>query len=520
MATTKKIRENVSFEEFFNIIVNRKISRKKRTVVLLIVILATFILRLSYIGVPKLDRTSWKEIDYIEISKNFTKNNYNILEPTITWPAEPPRVTAMEFPLVPYAASILYYIFGFSTLTVRILTLTAFLLTIVYVEKLTRIFLGQFISLLSALFVAFLPVFHNYGNFLYSEPTLIAFSVMTLYYFTLFHLTGKKRNLIRAIVFFAIALLLKPTSLYLSLPVLYIFIYFSGLKIRTVAKFITVTMISIIPAVFWYSYAYYLTKNSIDVFGIFEGHDKFQTLNMLSSSYWYFKMKQNLFYMLGGYFGVLLLLTGVIALLLTKKGLVFIAYLTAIASFFIIVAEGNIDGMYRHLTLTPPAAVMMATGTVVGAIFLSRIFKKKFRYSFAISITLIVLTFGAVNFNKLDKSNINVWQKYEWKIAEEIEKHIEKGDKIVTLGNYSIHKGGNDLSPVLYYYSGTTGWSLQKKDWDMTQFEELKNKGAKLIVCLHINREEGLRSFTRLIEKRYPKVFEDKASSALIFLLN
>ena len=34
----------------------------------------------------------------IEISKNYVKNDFNFFKPEITWPAEPPRVTAMELP--------------------------------------------------------------------------------------------------------------------------------------------------------------------------------------------------------------------------------------------------------------------------------------------------------------------------------------------------------------------------------------------------------------------------------------
>lgn len=349
-------------------------------------------LRLSYIGIPALDRTSWKETDYIEISKNFTKNNFNILEPTITWPAENPRVTAMEFPIVPYAASRLYKIFGFSPLTVRLITLVAFLILIIYLEKLTAIFLGRIISLLSAFFVSIIPVFHGYGNF-----------------------------------------------------------------------------------------------------------------------------------------GVLLMLTGMITLFISKKGLIFLAYFAAILSFFIIVAEGNIDGMYRHLTIVPPAAVMISAGTITLPFFMFKIAGKTFRklklrsnekITIKYGIVGFVMLFVVLNISKFDKSKINVWQIYEWKIACEIKKHLTDGNKIITLGNYSIHKGGNDLSPVLYYYSGTTGWSLQKKEWDLQNFDKFREKGAQMIVCLHIDREDALKDFVRKMEKKFRKVYEDKSGSAIIFLFN
>jgi len=379
-------------KEYFNSIIYYNISQRTRIIILTIIVTVALALRLSYIGIPALDRTSWKETDYIEISKNFTKNNFNILEPTITWPAENPRVTAMEFPIVPYAASRLYKIFGFSPLTVRLITLVAFLILIIYLEKLTAIFLGRIISLLSAFFVSIIPVFHGYGNF-----------------------------------------------------------------------------------------------------------------------------------------GVLLMLTGMITLFISKKGLIFLAYFAAILSFFIIVAEGNIDGMYRHLTIVPPAAVMISAGTITLPFFMFKIAGKTFRklklrsnekITIKYGIVGFVMLFVVLNISKFDKSKINVWQIYEWKIACEIKKHLTDGNKIITLGNYSIHKGGNDLSPVLYYYSGTTGWSLQKKEWDLQNFDKFREKGAQMIVCLHIDREDALKDFVRKMEKKFRKVYEDKSGSAIIFLFN
>ena len=64
--------------------------------------------RLLAIRAPALDRTYWKEIDYIAISSNYRDHGFRFHRPEITWPAEEPRVTAMEFPLVPYVAALSY----------------------------------------------------------------------------------------------------------------------------------------------------------------------------------------------------------------------------------------------------------------------------------------------------------------------------------------------------------------------------------------------------------------------------
>ena len=63
-----------------------------------LILLACLIVRLWTIDSPAIDRTFWKEIDYIEISLNYWKHGFNFIHPELTWPAEPPRMTAMEFP--------------------------------------------------------------------------------------------------------------------------------------------------------------------------------------------------------------------------------------------------------------------------------------------------------------------------------------------------------------------------------------------------------------------------------------
>ena len=103
------------------------LSPKTIRVVLFVIVIGIAGFRLMTINVPSLEWTSWKEIDYLTISQNYWQNGFNFLQPEVTWPAEPPRVTEMELPLVPYISAILYQVFGYGSLTARAITL--FLMT-------------------------------------------------------------------------------------------------------------------------------------------------------------------------------------------------------------------------------------------------------------------------------------------------------------------------------------------------------------------------------------------------------
>jgi 4-amino-4-deoxy-L-arabinose transferase-like glycosyltransferase len=351
---------------------------------LLITVAVVGTIRLYTIGSPAIDRTDWKEIDHIMISENYYKNGYRFLYPEVAWPAEPPRATAMELPVAPFLASLLYPIFGINAYSVRMLTFISFLLLIFYTFKLVKRETGIILALSAALLTGLLPLSNQFNRYLFSEPLLLLCSVFSIYYYAEWMDTKKSWQLILFVVGFSLALSLKPTSLYLGLPFLWIHFRKYGFSIKKYLSFIIAMAICLILPVWWYLHAYHLADNYIDVFGVFGGqfggHNKFQTITMLSDMDWwitmYFRMKR----MLLGNFGLLMLFIGVLTCLILKKGRLLFAYLVSVILFFMIVAEGNLDTTYRQLTIIPSAAFFIALGTITTIILMSQ-FLQELRFN-------------------------------------------------------------------------------------------------------------------------------------------
>jgi 4-amino-4-deoxy-L-arabinose transferase-like glycosyltransferase len=349
----------------FSLMDDQALSTRAQYAALALILLGCLIIRLMIIDVPSLERTMWKEIDYIEISKNYTKNGYNFFKPEISWPAEPPRTTAMELPLIPYVASLLYVVFGFNVYTVRFLTLCAFLLTTFYVFHLGKRELGPLVGLGAALAAAIMPLYHDFRHILFSDPWVIALSVMAVFHWAQWVDFRLKKDWLLAMAAFSLAVALKLTPLYMLLPLSWISFRKYMFDFKRYSEFALMVACALVLPLFWYAYAYYLTKTSIDVFGIFGGHDKMQTLTMLSDATWYEEMFQRLRWeILGGKPGILLCMAGVCSALLLRKGWLFFFYLAAIGAFFAIVAEGQIDAPYRQLTIIPPFAILIGLGAV------------------------------------------------------------------------------------------------------------------------------------------------------------
>jgi hypothetical protein len=476
-----------------------------------------------------LDRTYWKEIDYIAISTNYKEHGFRFLEPEIEWPAEAPRVTAMELPFVPYLAALLYPVFGVNALSVRAITLGAFVLMVVYVFRLARREVGATAAVIAAAAGAMMPLYHQFGRILFSEPVMIAASVACVYHVAEWIEHGRRRDHVLGMLALSLAVCLKLTPLYLLLPIGWLGWRASGMTAARYRALGIGVAAALVPAVLWYGYAYFLTQTSIDVFGIFTGHDKLQSRGMLSDPEWYRVMFGRVGWdILAGKVGQLAVVMGVVGLALLQRGGAILAYLVSILAFFGIVAEGQIDAPYRQLTIIPPLACLIGVGAVAGAAAVGvlmkgllgrRLLKERVRVG---ALLLGVLLVGWMGERHRDEV---LWRDpgvpmhgRAWRVAREIEEHRQPGDLLIGLGLYSIHKGGNALSPVLYYYTGLRGWTLQADGWSLAEVHRLKARGATLLVAVAMEREATAVPFLDSLRLVYPVLYEEGGGTFMLDL--
>lgn len=470
-------------------------------------LLGVLIVRLLTISAPALDRTHWREIDHLVISQNYWQRGISFFLPEINWPAEPPRVTPMEFPLVPYAASLVYRVFGFNAFSARAVTLLAFLLLTYYVFKLTKRELGPLVGIVAAFAAGIMPLHHLYGRFLFSEPLTIAMSVVALYHLAEGVDYSRGRDWLLFTLTFSLAIAVKLESLYLLLPIFYIGFRRYKWQLSAYRNLIVLVLFGLIFPAMWYSYAYYLENTGVHAFSIFKGHNKFQTLTMLTDAGWYQVMFRRMTYdVLGGKIGTLLVIPGLILGIWERKARFFLVYLLTIGIYFALVAEGQLDASYRQLTSVPPLSVLVALGAIA-ILLMILVFVESTKISFPQGYwRQAVVLIGALALITLipirRHSEIRWWggafnpaHPDRWRVAQEIKSFTGPDSKLVVAGEYSVHVGGNDISPVLYYYTGLQGWTLQPGDWQIQYVRDLIQKGATHFVALRIYGWPQVESF-------------------------
>ena len=505
----------------------QSVSPRLQKILVGLVLLAALVVRVVAMDAPMLDRTNWKEIDYLAVSSNYREHGYNFFRPEITWPAEPPRATAMELPVVPYLASLLYALFGFNVYSARLVTLLSFLVMSVYVFRLTKRELGPLVGLSAMTASLVMPLYHEFGHTLFSDPAMLAASVAALFYFAEWVDRGRRLDWVLAVVSFSLAVALKLEPLYLLLPLLWIACRKNGWKLKRYGGFIAFVACSMLLPLAWYAYAYFLARTSIDVFGVFGGqstaggHNKFQTVKMLSSSAWYRTMYERVAWdILGGRPGLLLCMAGMAAAAILRRGGLFFFYLLAVCVYFALVAEGQLDAPYRQLAIIPALSVFVGFGAVAlmtlpSALRMTLEAKplaaRRRRAQLVLAASLVLLVVSAVRQrNVIFRDPTVPAEPVRWALAEVIRRNAAPGSLLVTAGEYSIHVGGNDLSPLIYYYSGLQGWTLERPGWTKERVEELVQKGATHFVATDMQREPDADPFLRELKSRYKILYEDQ----------
>ncbi len=491
----------------------------------LVVLLAVAIgLRLASIDSPPLERAPWKEIDYLMISENYAKGGYRFLHPEVTWPAEGPRATAMELPLVPFAAAIGYAFAGQTPLSARWVTLVAFTLLGAVVFFLVRNELGPLAGLAAAAAALALPLPHEFGNVLFSEPAAICVGALALLLLDRW-LRGEGASPWATVLVFGLAIALKVEMLYLGFCAAWLVWRRHRTDFPRYLPSVGLAVAILLVALPWYLWAYWLSRSSIDVFGVFGGtfggHDKFQTATKLADPAWYREMGWRITWgVLSGKIGVALVLLGIAGVVAMRRGGVLLAWLASVLAYFAIVAEGQIDAPYRQLHAVPPLAGLAGLGAVAlcaaAATALARVQALRPAASLAsprLVALVAVLLCAAIPVRRaaeiFDRDPDFSLPGNRWTVAQEVRRLAGEGAKIVTVGEYTIHKGGVDVSPVLYRYARATGWSFIGTAWTPADVAARRGKGAVLFVAMDLNQEPAVRSRVEALSAEYPIVFRD-----------
>ena len=230
-----------------------------------LILIGAFVVRLYKINSPIADWHSWRQSDTASVSKIYVEKGIKLLYPRYhdvsgiqTGIANPAGYRFVEFPVYNAIHALLVKAFPAYSLEVwgRLLSTFFSLASVVLVFWLGQRFIGGLGGLLAAFFFAFIPYNIYFSRVILPEPMGVTFGLLAIVLFVKFIDSGKNLNLYISGLAFALALLIKPFTVFYGIPLLYLAIKKYGIdgiikKPSVFISFLVFADIVIVPLLLW-----------------------------------------------------------------------------------------------------------------------------------------------------------------------------------------------------------------------------------------------------------------------------
>lgn len=208
-----------------------------------LVIIFAFLVRLYKISSPLLDWHSWRQADTASVSKVFIQQGINLFNPRYhdissiqSGIFNPQGYRMVEFPIFNAFHAIFFKAIpsiGFEA-EGRLVSIFCSLITAFFLYLIGNKFIGKFGGILSAFFFLFIPYNIYFTRVILPEPMAVTFLISSLWFFVRFIESDRYYRLIISAIFFALGMLIKPYTLFYSLPMIYLLL--NKFKLKDIFK--------------------------------------------------------------------------------------------------------------------------------------------------------------------------------------------------------------------------------------------------------------------------------------------
>ncbi len=462
------------------------------------ILLLAFIFRLYKINAPLADLHSWRQADTAAVARNFVRDGIDLFHPRYddlsgreSGRENPQGYRMVEFPLYNSLFAYAYKFLPIIPLEVygRLTSIFFSLIIIGIIYFLLFKEVGRIAAITGSLVYSIFPFFVFFSRVILPETTAVAFAFLSLLFLYLY--SRKKSFQLREIIylvlsaiFFSIALLIKPTTIFYSICFITLFIKKYGLKTLRKIDIYLCFGIAIIPLILWRLYIKNFPEGVpvsdwlVTSVNTYEG---LKTIFLRPAFFrWiFFERLNNMIF--GGYFSIFFLLG-----ILRKNTKFFFHSLLISALLYLFTFEGgNVQHVYYQTIILPTIAIFVG----LGADFLWSQKRNLIQPYFATFIIIIIFIFSFFFSYYTVKEFYNVPHDIVT-IAKIIKTVTRPEDKIIT------DRTGDT---TLLYLADRKGWPTYPGNLDT-----LKAKGYRFFITA--NKEFILEIKTKKI---YNPIFEN-----------
>ncbi len=504
-------------------------------ILLLLVFIGIILVRLSGIDDPLFGMNHVRMNTSATIALNYYENSMNILYPQINWGGNGPGYIEESFQVYTFLVAVLYKIFGVSDAIGRGVSLFFYVASAVLVFLMAKQLFNKQSALFTLFFFGVSPLGIYYGV-AFMPDTFNLFCVLAAVYLFFIWVESERRLAFWcSALFLSVAVMMKPTNLYLGLPLGYLCYRRFGFGLLTQKILWIYAVLSIMPSVFWYWHAHQLWLDYGNTHGMWT-LQWFHDHSFLTNSVFYLSMAKRFMYKITTVAGSPLLLLGF--LLRQKKDASYLCHFWAagFAISVLLASAPNFVHDYYQMPMIIIASLLM--GSAAGYLwspttkhaFLHVFLTSKVSKVFVLILCLLVALTSAKAMSAKYSMPNNM--KDEMAFAKRL-KEMTESDSLVILGT-STRRGPGPAEAkncrrrepdgrflhhtgVLFYQSHRKGWSIHYEDWDIELVESLRLKGAQYFTTSYIGGLKKKKEFFQVMDEKY--VLLEKTSKWLIYRL-
>lgn len=461
--------------------------KKMDVVILTCILFVALAFRLYKINTPLADAHSWRQADTAAVARNFARGEFNMFKPRYddltsiqSGKENPEGYRMVEFPIYSAIFAVFYKYLPITSLEVygRLTTATFSLITIAVLYYLALKEHSRAAAIGTAFTFAVMPYFVFFSRVILPESTAVGCMMLSIFFLYLDtqhkHSLGKSLTYFSfSVIFYAMALLIKPTVIFYSIVIAYIFITRYKFALLKEWKAYTFVLLGVLPFVLWRMYIQNYPEGIPDSDWLFTNVNTWEGSKNIFFKPAFFRwifMERIGKMMLGIYLAFFLILgiTGKF-----KKYLLHSIFASALVYLFTF-QGGNVQHTYYQTIAFPGIAIMIGLG--VGHLLMT---ENAFSKAFAYPALLLVFAFSFA-FSYYEVNGFYYIPQDLPPTAKLIGDFTKPEDKIITdrLGD-----------TTLLYLADRKGSPAVYKD-----INELKNMGYSYLVTANKETTEKLKT--------------------------
>jgi hypothetical protein len=452
-------------------------------------LLLALILRLYKINIPLTDHHSWRQVDTAAVARNFVKDGFDLFHPKYddlsniqSGKYNPQGYRFVEFPIYNAIFAFLYKKIPILPLEIygRLVTIFFSLILILVIYYLVLKEEGRLTAFLSSLIFSVMPFFVFYSRVILPEMTALSLAFLS---FLSLYLYSKNLSIIYyllSIIFLSLSLLIKPTTIFFFLPLIYIFYKKFGLNLFKKVRFYFYFLLSFTPLVLWRVWMMKFPQGIPSSEWLLFQVNTYQGLQNIffrpAFFRWIFE-ERILNLILGGYLVVFF----IIGLLKKPKGSCLLFWITIASLIYLFTFQGgNVQHDYYQILILPVLAIFTGVGI---NFFLT---EKRIFFNLLLNILFIIVLLGfSWFFSFYQVRDFYSYSQDLVNIAKIVKTLIPAEAKIVT---------DTTGDTTLLYLSERRGYPAPTTD-----FETLKKQGMEYFVTMNGKVADDLKEKFQLI---------------------